>query len=139
MEFQNSGFLSPGIVEMTRDKIFDELGFTPVRASIFMEFDCALKIIDVFKQGVSGVFVNGSFVSAMPDPGDIDVLIITDHESDAVSMAGQVSALNLPRLDLNVYHKDDPPAEGFLSFYGKMNKTKNPCIDGQKGFVRLIL
>ena len=137
LRFLPTGFLEPGVVELTPDQLHLSFCTTPARIGPFQSFDTAMQILRGFGAEVRDVFVNGSYISQFPDPSDLDMLIITKTEETALEINEQLWGLNLPGLDYNVYHELDASAGGFIEAYGLINTARFVGMKGQKGFVRL--
>ena len=68
--FQATGNLPPGIYWVTWKEIVARFGFTPRRTRLLTGLKAALALLK--KAGCRSVYINGSFVTAKPQPGDFD-------------------------------------------------------------------
>ena len=66
----NTGALPPGDYRATLQEIAERLGFTPRRRWLLKGLRAAVEAFWV--AGVEEIYVDGSFCSEKPDPGDID-------------------------------------------------------------------
>ncbi len=69
--FQSSGTLPPGIHAATWKQIETCFGFTPKRKQLLAGLQEALVLLK--RAGCRRVYIDGSFVTTKPNPGDIDV------------------------------------------------------------------
>ena len=66
----NTGALPPGDYRATLQEIAERLGFTPRRRWLLKGLRAAVEAFWV--AGIEEIYVDGSFCSEKPDPGDID-------------------------------------------------------------------
>ena len=66
----DTGALPPGDHKATLDQIAKRLGFTPRRRWLIRGLRAAVKAF--WAAGIEGIYVDGSFCTDKPDPGDID-------------------------------------------------------------------
>ena len=69
--FQSSGNLPPGIFTATWTELNSRFGFTPKRRRLLAGLRQALVLLK--RAGCRRVYVDGSFVTTKPQPGDIDI------------------------------------------------------------------
>jgi hypothetical protein len=69
--FDASGKLPPGIHETTWKHFCEHFGVNPRRVELLVSLKPALDVLA--SAGCETVYIDGSFVTTKPDPGDIDV------------------------------------------------------------------
>jgi hypothetical protein len=69
--FDASGMLPPGIHETTWQHFHEHFGVNPRRLNLLASLKMALDVLA--NAGCETVYIDGSFVTNKPDPGDIDV------------------------------------------------------------------
>ena len=69
--FQSTGMLPPGIYAATWREVESRFGFTPKRRRLLAGLQQALMLLK--RAGCRRVYLDGSFVTTKPNPGDIDV------------------------------------------------------------------
>ncbi len=74
--FDQTGNLPPGIHLVTWKQMVAALGFTPRRARLLTESKEAISLLKT--AGCHTVYVDGSFVTAKPEPGDFDACWAVD-------------------------------------------------------------
>ena len=74
--FNQHGLLPPGIHPASMGEVVEKLGFSPKRQDLIEQ---GLKpMVERLKAlGVRDVYLNGSFTTAKPSPGDIDGYVLT--------------------------------------------------------------
>src|ERR687887_116572 len=68
--FDAAGNLPPGVHEATWDEFVGRFGTTPRRLALLAGLKAALDVLRA--AGCRRAYVDGSFVTARPDPGDFD-------------------------------------------------------------------
>jgi hypothetical protein len=68
--FQATGNLPPGIYWVTWKEMVARCGFTPRRVRLLAGLKAALGLLK--RAGCRSVYIDGSFVTAKPQPGDFD-------------------------------------------------------------------
>lgn len=68
--FQSTGSLPPGIYAVTWKELETRFGFTPTRKRLLAGLKQALMLLK--RAGCRRVYIDGSFVTTKPHPGDID-------------------------------------------------------------------
>jgi len=136
--FNEHGELPEGVHEATWAEFVERYGLTPQRTWLIGQFGPALRALQT--AGADMVFVGGSFVTAKPDPGDIDAYwtpgectdlagLPSEFLSESGGLAGQA---DLAGLDLGPDIVGGALATGWLS-----------CVEGhpdrRKGTVLLRL
>jgi hypothetical protein len=66
----NTGALPPGVYQATLAQIAKCLGFTPRRRWLLKGLRSAVEAF--WAAGISDIYIDGSFCTEKPDPGDID-------------------------------------------------------------------
>lgn len=79
-EFENSGNLPAGVHESDFSEIESRLAYNPKRVRLFEGFRDACRSLK--EAGCSRVYLDGSFVSAKPEPGDFDACWEPDDNVD---------------------------------------------------------
>lgn len=69
--FARTGTLPAGIHKVTWKELESRLGFTPRRVRLLAGLRSALTLLK--KAGCHQVYIDGSFVTSKPHPGDVDV------------------------------------------------------------------
>ena len=82
-QFDESGLLPPGIYNCDLEEIKQRLTYNQRRQQLF---DGLQRYIDIWvgSQFLSEVYVDGSFVTAKDEPGDIDLLLVPTQEALAL-------------------------------------------------------
>jgi hypothetical protein len=75
-----NGHLPPGMHVVRVDEVASTLGGTPRRRELLVRLDRALRALR--NSGVARVYIGGSFASAKPDPGDVDMLVPRERGID---------------------------------------------------------
>lgn len=88
--------LSPGFSKMSLDQLHEVCvePFSEERRQLLFENLC-LFLNNLSKLGLVGkVWVDGSFLTEKPEPGDVDILIVLDSDACANLGESQVAAIN---------------------------------------------
>ena len=142
-DLDSEGFLPVGIHSCS----FDELR---ERFARFQRSDRRIRLCDKLEKYVKelastglakALIVDGSFVTAIDEPGDIDlVLVLTaDHDMDATVRPFEYNTLSkrmvskLYSFDLLVAIEDSPELEKYLSFFQQVKYRE----DRLKGVLRV--
>jgi hypothetical protein len=75
--FDHSGKLPPGIYWVTWKELESRLGFTPKRVQLLAGLRQALVLLK--QAGCRSVYIDGSFVTTKPQPGDFDACWAIEH------------------------------------------------------------
>lgn len=77
----SAGLLPVGIHDATLDEIGEAFGkANDVRAGLFASLTAFCGELAAFGSLIKGIFIDGSFVTSKPVPGDIDLVVIHDED-----------------------------------------------------------
>ena len=102
-KLDSSGKLSEGVHWITWEEMVSAFGFTPRRTRLITGLNEALQLLKA--AGCQSVYIDGSFVTGKPEPGDIDVCWAVQG----------VNALKLDRFFLNFTNSRARQKRRFLS------------------------
>lgn len=74
--FDSEGFLPPGRFPATLTEIAAQLATTPRRQKVWDDFLDVTSVLMGEGQPICAAWIGGSFLSAKPDPGDVDVVYL---------------------------------------------------------------
>ena len=140
-----SGLLPLGIHEATLDEIRDRFG-------VFQESDRRIQLFSRLGQLVVGLrgsklfvalIVDGSFVTAKPQPEDIDLIVVLhrDHDWSADLGPQEYALVSRPALrrkfgfDVLLAAEGGADYERYIEFFGRLRDDAS----ARKGMVRIIL
>jgi hypothetical protein len=83
-EFTEEGILPPGVHKATTTEVEEKLGFTRRRKQLLDGLKAASELM--VRCGVSRLYLDGSFVTEKPIPGDIDGCYDVSEETDLGAM-----------------------------------------------------
>jgi len=92
-DFDDNGDLPPGIHQATLDEVIEHFGKATLQRRVMAR---RLKHIYtlVAKMGqVARFIIFGSFVTAKPDPGDVDIFLLMKNTFDASQLSGETALL----------------------------------------------
>jgi len=139
------GFLPEGVHEMTIDQVREHFGTfksTDARPQLHERlqrlYDCAREV-----GFVKYLIVDGSYVTAKPDPNDIDIVIVVDplvldrqeyrpHEYDVISSRRIRSKYSF---DAFVVAENSQALEGYMRLFSRVKGSDSH----NKGVVRVAL
>lgn len=78
--FDSEGFLPPGRFPATFDEVQSSLLTTARRREVWEDFLDVTTVLMSTGEPVCAAWLGGSFVSAKPDPGDVDVVYLIRHD-----------------------------------------------------------
>jgi hypothetical protein len=78
--FSSAGTLEPGFHDMTLDELAQEFCFSRRRQEIISGLRSFFKQSEICAIALE-IWIDGSFVESIPDPGDIDIVMILDERS----------------------------------------------------------
>ena len=104
-EFNEHGYLPPGIHPATLDEIASRFGTEPELRRVQME---SLRwMIDLaWKAGVLRIVVNGSFVTDKWEPNDVDCVLLIDDDYPRDAVANEELLAGLPFLTMELVRED---------------------------------
>jgi hypothetical protein len=104
-DFDDDGYLPPGIHEATLDEIETRFGAeSEVRRT---QFQSMCWLIDLAKAAKARrLIINGSFTTDRYEPNDIDCVLLIDADYDSESPAGVEIADGLPFLTIELAGED---------------------------------
>lgn len=77
----NAGLLPVGIHDATLEEIGQAFGIqNDTRVEHFRNLKTFYKELEVFGPLIKGIFVDGSFVTSKPVPGDVDIVVVHDED-----------------------------------------------------------
>lgn len=83
-DFTSEGVLPPGIHEATLEELREKLGFSRRRRDLIGGLERALRMMSYC--GIERVYIDGSFVTDKPRPGDIDGCYDVEQKTDLEAM-----------------------------------------------------
>jgi len=122
-ELDENGDLPPGVHQATLVEVLERFG-----TGTLQRLAMARRLENIFKLAsstgaVSRVIVFGSFVTAKPDPNDIDVFMLMENTFDVSELAGQVALI--------FDHRTAQDYEGASVFWIR----RLAALDGEKAVV----
>jgi hypothetical protein len=92
-EFTVTGDLPPGVYAATLEETLAQLGIgTPKRAAAGLRL-AAIHGLALSTGKLRRFVVFGSFVTAKPDPGDVDVFLVMEDDFAVATVAGEAAAV----------------------------------------------
>ncbi len=138
-KFNTYGLLPPGIHPVTIVEVEKVLAFSAKRRSLIED---GLKPVstELFKMGVSGLYIDGSFTTEKPSPNDIDGYVLAESISDLYRDIAERWELWKGQYRMDIWPAaTDMEGQGsqayFEEFYGHV-KGEPPMA---KGFLKLKL
>ena len=105
--FNEHGFLSPGIHSANLEEIERAFGSsTEIRQAQLQSIRWLLEVIQG-EPGILRVVLNGSFVTDLPEPNDVDCAILIDEQFDANGRVADVLEDGFPFLIPEVVQASD--------------------------------
>ncbi len=103
--FEGNGYLPPGIHRATLDEIEARFGRqSELRRA---QIDSLRWLVDLAKRaGVERIVINGSFVTEIPEPNDVDCVLLIGPGFPRDSSAEEELIQGLPFLDINLVRQD---------------------------------
>ncbi len=100
-EFDDNGYLSPGIHPATLDEIAERFGRESELRQVEMEsvrwlFDLASRA------GIERIILNGSFVTDAVEPNDVDCVLLTGGDYPLDRAVAEELATGLPFIDMHL-------------------------------------
>jgi Family of unknown function (DUF6932) len=143
--FDQNGNLAEGIYDCTMEEVAVRFGLfqtsdrRPQLWARFAEFMRELTICDF----VEAVFVDGSFVTAAPEPNDIDLVLVvasnydfsTDLPPDTYNLLSQHRMRRRFGFDIVVVNNDSESFEQAVAFFQQVKQQP----DIKKGILRIKL
>lgn len=142
-EFDDRGLLPDGLHECAMEEVRERFGRfqrTDQRCKLYDAL--AAFIGDVRSAGVvRWVAIDGSFVTAKPDPGDIDMVVVLppDHDFDAELLPVAYNVLSRRRarrcygIDILVAAEGTPELGAYIEFFREVKQKPGE----RKGILRL--
>ena len=92
-DFNDEGNLPPGIYQATLAEVIDHFGKdTPQRRIIARRLE-HIYTLAVRTGHLARFIIFGSFVTAKPDPGDIDIFLLMEDSFDAGQLSGETALI----------------------------------------------
>jgi hypothetical protein len=105
-EFNEHGYLPPGIHAATLDEFGDRFGQESELRRVQME--SVRWLVDLAKRaGVHRLIVNGSFVTDTVEPNDVDCVLLTKPGFPLDKIAGEELLEGLPYIAMMLVEQDD--------------------------------
>jgi hypothetical protein len=130
-EFDDRGYLPSGIYKATIEEIEQRFGGQSELRRVQME---SLKwLIDLARrEKIKRFVINGSFVTDIFEPNDVDCLLLTDDRYPPSDSAEQEFREGYPFLEIHLVEDDD-----FAFFTGILYASDRFCVS--KGMVEVLL
>ena len=105
-EFNDRGYLPLGVRGATMDEIAERFGRPSELRRVQME---SLRwLVDLARRaGVRRIVINGSFVTDVPEPNDVDCVLLIGPEFPLDESAGAELVKGLPYIEVAVVEQDD--------------------------------
>src|SRR3954462_15703393 len=105
-QFNETGNLPPGIHRASLEKIVDRFGQgSELRKAQAESLQWLMPLCK--DAGIVRVLINGSFVTDVPEPNDVDCLLLQGAEYRRDSMAAQQLLAGLPFLELKIVERPE--------------------------------
>jgi uncharacterized protein DUF6932 len=100
-DFNDDGYLPPGVHQATLDELADRFGRESEVRRVQME--SVRWLVDLARRaGAERLIVNGSFVTEIVEPNDVDCVILTGPDFPRDAAAADELAEGLPFIDLEL-------------------------------------
>src|SRR5258706_14275071 len=130
-EFEESGYLPPGIHIATLDEVLERFGAgSEQREACGQSLQWLLPMCR--RAGIERIILNGSFVTSAAEPGGVDCLLVAGNDFDPGSDAALAIEFGLPYLWLQVVATAEQ-----LAYFLKVFSIDRR--DEQKGLVEILL
>jgi uncharacterized protein DUF6932 len=141
--FDLNGYVQPyGVVQMDYESFVSHFVVNEHRGKIFEEYRRLLESLDEFDLKPFFQWINGSFVSRHPRPGDIDVVTFLQFQKYE-ALEQDIRALRGPLAKVDCYFVKDFPEDhpnNFICHFDRIEWLHLFSTDRrrrQKGFVQL--
>ena len=130
-EFDDNGYLPPGICIASLDEIAERFGsHSEIRRA---EMESLRWLVPLAKgAGVTRLIVNGSFVTNIEEPNDVDCVLLTDEDYPKDQLLHRELVQGLPFLEINLVLQD-----AFDDFVNSVFGTDRDLAP--KGMIEVIL
>ena len=139
-EFRTDGYLPEGVYQATEAEALFRFGSsTPRRRYLALRLRRWLELARAV--GATRFFVDGSFVTAKPHPGDVDAVVLLPREFEEQVQAEFEPALELEEILVTRQPEELFAAEDDADWYGWIEFfTRTREADGRrKGVVEILL
>lgn len=128
--FDDQGYLPPGIYPATLEEVDARFGqSSEVRQA---QAESLRWLLDLARQaGAERVIINGSFVTDILEPNDVDCVLLTGKEYPADVAAHEELLAGLPFIELHLVEQKD-----FDYFIGKLYATDRDFV--AKGMIEVV-
>ncbi len=104
-DFNEHGYLPPGIHPATGDEIAARFGSDPELRRVQMESLCWM--VELARQaGVLRIVINGSFVTDKWEPNDVDCVLLIDDNYPLETTANEELQVGLPFLTMEIVREE---------------------------------
>jgi hypothetical protein len=104
--FNKNGYLPPGIHKASLEEIAERFGWQS--ESRVAQMDSVRRLVDLARRaGVKRLVLNGSFVTAVPEPNDVDCVLLTGFDFPMDAAAQLELRVGLPFLEIQVVDQVD--------------------------------
>lgn len=138
------GVLPPGVHPCSLDEIQQRFGSFQETDGRVQLYDALARYVDEARRTglVRAVVVDGSFVTAKPDPGDIDLLVVLSEQLSDVDLPpfayNVISRKKIRRMypfDALIAHDDGPAYREYVAFFAQVKAVPGAV----KGILRVEL
>jgi hypothetical protein len=104
--FNDNGYLPPGVHEASLDEIAERFGRqSEIRVA---QMDSVRWLVDLaLRAGVERIVLNGSFVTSILEPNDVDCALLIGSDFPKTSTAKRELKAGLPFLEIEVVNRVD--------------------------------
>jgi hypothetical protein len=129
--FNESGFLPPGVHSATLSEIRERFGGpSEIRRA---QMDSVVWLIDLaVRAGVRRIILNGSFVTDIMEPNDVDCVLLIGPETAKESAAEDELLQGLPFLDISLVGPKD--FDYFVQRFFALDRSQR-----SKGMIEVVL
>src|SRR4051812_15638029 len=104
-EFNPQGYLPPGVHPATLEEIAERFGARPELRRTQME--SVRWMVELARQaGIQRIVLNGSFVTDILEPNDVDCVLLTGEGYPQNAVAAQALVVGLPFIDIQIADND---------------------------------
>jgi hypothetical protein len=130
-EFDDRGYLPPGLHKVTIDEIEPRFGRESELRRVQME---SLKwLVDLIRdEGIKRFVINGSFVTDILEPNDVDCLLLIDDSYPRNIVVDQEIRKGIPFLEIHLVKEDD------FDFFTRMIYASDRLLVA-KGMVEVVI
>jgi hypothetical protein len=130
-EFDDNGYLPPGVYAASIDEIAERFGSqSEVRQA---EMESLRWLVPLAKRaGIQRLIINGSFVTSVDEPNDVDCVLLTDEDYPKDHLLHRELVQGLPFLEVKLVVQD-----AFDDYVNSVFSTDRDMVP--KGMIEVIL